>query len=413
MQKKAEIETVTGNYLSIGITVSIIVIFLFILARRYYQLGKERDSYDDQFRTSLKEILSRDTQIKKLNIQNNQIQNLNSRYLSFILKFPTIIQRLNSTAKLKESALSVVELVNDLIVTDTVELYLLDSSRNLLKRLFVDHDDQEEPVTYALGEGIIGTAGENRFIIMKEHYNKFYAKNKEGNDSSADLSMAVPIIFNERLLGVIGIGKIEQPAGNESDLLRMIADISGVALVNQILLNEAQHKANTDALTGLRNRNYFYQMAQHHIEKAARERKSISIILFDLDNFKHYNDTHGHNKGDDLLVELSRLISETSRKESTIARYGGEEFIIMLPGISRDKAFIYADRLREMISAHHFPHMETQPLGIISISGGVASFPEDGDTIYEVIQKADKSLYQAKSEGRNRVLLYRGAVSQR
>jgi diguanylate cyclase (GGDEF)-like protein len=406
-----EIETVTGNYLSIGITIIIIAILLFFLVRRYYQLGKERDSYDDQFRTSLKEILNRDTHIKKLNIQNNQLQNLNSRYLSFILKFPTIMQRLNSSAKLREITLSVIDLVNDLVVTDTVELYLLDSSANLLKKLSVDHNAQEEQVTYALGEGIIGTAGEHRFIIMKEHYKKFYAKQKEGNDSATDLSMAVPILFNERLIGVIGIGKIQQPAGNESDLLRMIADISGVALVNQILLNEAQHKANTDALTGLRNRNYFYQMAQHHIEKAARERKGISIILFDLDNFKHYNDTNGHNKGDDLLVELSGLISETSRKESTIARYGGEEFIIMLPGISRDKAFIYADRLREMIARHPFPHMETQPLGFISISGGVASFPEDGETIYEVIQKADKSLYQAKSEGRNRVLLYSGAVS--
>ena len=309
--------------------------------------------------------------------------------------------------------MSIIELVKDLIVADTADLYMLDSSNSLLRKLSVDLNGKRGQVVYKLGEGMIGMAGEQRFIIMREHYKKLYAKNEGEKASSDDFSMAVPILFNERLIGVIGIGNIENPAGNESDLLKMIADISGVALINQILLNEAQHKANTDALTGLRNRNYFYQMAQHHTEQALRLKKSISVILFDLDNFKHYNDTHGHNKGDELLVSLSRLMSTTSRKESTIARYGGEEFIIMLPGISRDKAFIYADRLREMIAQHPFPHMESQPLGMISISGGVASLPEDGDTIYEVIQKADKSLYQAKAEGRNRVILHTQAVSQK
>jgi diguanylate cyclase (GGDEF)-like protein len=95
-----------------------------------------------------------------------------------------------------------------------------------------------------------------------------------------------------------------------------------------------------------------------------------------------------------------------TRKESTIARYGGEEFIVILPGIKKDDAFVYAERLRENIASHHFQHREKQPLGCVSISGGVATFPDDGDSIYQVIQLADKSLYQAKSEGKNRVFLH-------
>lgn len=213
-------------------------------------------------------------------------------------------------------------------------------------------------------------------------------------------------MFKERLLGVIGIGNVENPVGNEGDLLRMIADISSVALINQILLNEAQHKANTDPLTGLGNRNYFYQMTQYNIEKAKREKSIISIILFDIDNFKHFNDMNGHTEGDTLLIALSGLMSRTSRKESVITRYGGEEFIIMLPQIPKDEAFIYADRLRKMISQKFFPHGEKQPLGFISISGGIASFPEDGDSIQILIQNADKALYQAKAEGKNRIILY-------
>ena len=168
----------TGNYYSAAIILAVIGIIVFFLFRRYYQLGKERDSYDDQLRNSLKEILSRDNQIKKLNIQHNHLVSLNGRYLAFILKFPTILHRLNSTSKLKEIALSIIELVKDLIVADTADLYMLDSSNSLLRKLSVDLNGKRGQVVYKLGEGMIGMAGEQRFIIMREHYKKLYAKMK-------------------------------------------------------------------------------------------------------------------------------------------------------------------------------------------------------------------------------------------
>ena len=127
--------------------------------------------------------------------------------------------------------------------------------------------------------------------------------------------MAVPIIFKDRLLGVIGIGEIEDPHGNESDFLKMIADIAGVALLNQMILNEAQHWANTDSLTGLNNRNYFFKMSQYHVERSLREGTVISFFLFDIDNFKHYNDTNGHNAGDKLLIELSQTYTRVQQKK--------------------------------------------------------------------------------------------------
>jgi diguanylate cyclase (GGDEF)-like protein len=147
-------------------------------------------------------------------------------------------------------------------------------------------------------------------------------------------------------------------------------------------------------------------MAQNFVEKAIREGTPISIFLFDIDNFKHYNDTNGHDEGDKLLRELSEIVRTVTRKNSVIVRYGGEEFIVMLPGITKEDALIYAERLREKIAEYPFMHRENQPLGCVSISGGVASFPIDGDSIYKVIQLADMSLYKAKSEGRNRVIMH-------
>jgi len=389
------------TYVLIGIATGAFISGLFFMLRS----SKQRELIDDQHRLSLREIVDRDRQIKNLGAKINKLSELNSRYLSFVLRVPSIIQRLNSTLKLQEIVLSVIELVNNIVVTDKVELYLLDASDKLLKRQGTDNKNQQEQAVYALGEDLIGVAAEHRFIITREHFRKLHPAQLTDKDSKSELSMAVPIIFKERLLGVIGIGEIEDYVGNETDFLKMIADIAGVALLNQMMLKEAQHWANTDSLTGLNNRNYFFNMAQHQMERSLREGTIISFFLFDIDNFKHYNDTNGHNAGDKLLIELGQLIRESSRKNSTVARYGGEEFIVMLPEISKEEAVIYAERLREKISQHPFQHREKQPLGFVSISGGISSFPQDGDSINKVIQQADISLYRAKSGGKNRVFI--------
>ena len=397
----------SGYYLLMGLIVlAAISVLAFFIVRSIRWIVQNRNSAQEQEATYLKEIIHRDNQIKKLNVQVNKFVELNSRYLSFMLKVPTIIQRLNSTLKPQNITLSIIELVNDVIVTDTVEIYLLDQSCNLLRKVSVNSQPQQKQASYALGEGLIGAAAEHRFVMAHEHFNKIYSQKQNQKKSLPYFSLAVPIIFKDRLLGVIGVGEISEPSGNEGDVLRMIADIAGVAFRNQFVLDKAQHKANTDPLTGLYNRNYFFEMAEHLLEKSRREGISISIFIMDIDNFKHYNDTLGHDAGDKLLIELSQLMLRSTRKESTIARYGGEEFIVMLPGIKKDDAFVYAERLRENIASHHFQHREKQPLGCVSISGGVATFPDDGDSIYQVIQLADKSLYQAKSEGKNRVFLH-------
>ena len=386
-------------YLLIIIVISVLLFFII-------RFSKQQGNINDQDTEHLKKIISKDREIQKLNVKINKMVELNSRYLSFIFKFPMVVQRLNSTLKLQEIALSIIELVNDVVLTDKVELYLFDKSDNMLKKLSINGSTQQEEVLYALGEDLIGAAAKHRFVLTREDLNKIDSQQHSNKNSVSQLWMAVPIIFKDRLLGVIGIGEIKNPIGNESDLLRMITDIAGVALINQITLNEAQHEANTDSLTGLNNRNYLLKMAKHYEEKSFRKGTVISIFLFDIDNFKHYNDTNGHGAGDKLLKELGQLIRGATRKESTIARYGGEEFIVMLPDISKEDAFIYAERLREKVSQHPFQNREKQPLGFLSISGGVASFPEDGDSIYKVIHLADMSLYQAKSEGKNRILLH-------
>ncbi len=396
------------NYLSIGIAF-LVIVSIIVAYRSGLSLGRtagQEKEDKEQDAAYLREILSRDRQIQDRQNKIDSLNNLNDRYLSFMLKIPTIVQRLNTTLKYEEITKSVVQIVSDIIPTKKVELYILDITDNLLRKVSSPGEDQKEQVICAIGEGLVGTAAQHRMIKLREHFNKVNTHVIDNRQADSELWMAVPINFKDRLLGVIGIGKVKNTIGNEIDLMKMIADIAGVALINQAMLGEAKEKANTDSLTGLNNRNYLFHMAQNFVEQAIREGSPISIFLFDIDNFKHYNDTNGHDEGDKLLKELSGLVRGVTRKSSVIVRYGGEEFIVMLPGITKESALIYAERLRENISIYPFPNREKQPLGMVSISGGVASFPIDGGSIYKVIQLADMALYKAKAAGRNRVIMH-------
>lgn len=391
------------NELNIGITlIAIALIFVSFQIGRSHGLSRVEKKEDAG---CLKEILAREREILDLRKTIDELNRLNDRYLSFLVKIPMIVQRLNATMKVDEIISSVIELLNEMIPAKTVEFYLLDDDENFLKEVSSPKGDKKMKI-YAVGEGMVGLAAQHRMVQQRENFIKKGKSRGINHEPQTDLEMAVPVQFRERILGVIGIGGGPSSAGNEISLMKMIADIAGVALTNQSMLGEAKHKANTDALTGLNNRNYLFQMAQNYVAKSIREGTSISIFLFDIDNFKQYNDMNGHNAGDALLKELSDVIRKSTRKDSVIVRYGGEEFIVMLPGISKEDAFIYAERLRAKIADHPFKYREMQPLGRISVSGGVASFPVDGDSIYKIIQLADAALYKAKSEGRNRVVMH-------
>ena len=384
------------NYIVIG-TALLLAVFCIIVLFGFKKSSAKKKPEETKY---LREILSRDQKIQNLQAKIDNLNKLNNRYLSFMINIPSIIQRLHSTLQLHEIAQSVVRLISDIIPTKNVEFYSLDRATNLLTVTCSINQDHIRNVSYALGDGLVGIAAQQRMIKLKEQVRSMSA-------FDSHLWMAVPVAFKGRLFGVIGIGQGEQHSGSEGDIMKMIADIAGAALMNQAMLGEAKEKANTDSLTGLNNRYYLLEMAQNFMERAIRESIPISVFFFDIDHFKHYNDINGHNEGDNLLKGLSDLLSSLGLKNSVLARYGGEEFIVMFLGISKEDAFTYADKMRDKVAAHPFLNREKQPLGCISISGGIASFPTDGDTVPKVIQHADTALYQAKSEGRNRVVMYK------
>jgi diguanylate cyclase len=168
--------------------------------------------------------------------------------------------------------------------------------------------------------------------------------------------------------------------------------------------------SNMDGLTQIYNRRFFDSTIEKEWKRAARNGTSLSLIMFDIDNFKKYNDTYGHQVGDECLQKISKLAQTlTQRPSDVVARYGGEEFVIILPETNEEGAMKVAETIRRAIQSLAIPNIYSFVLPIVTISVGVACLKPTSDTSQMLlIEKADQALYQAKSEGRNRVELFKG-----
>lgn len=159
----------------------------------------------------------------------------------------------------------------------------------------------------------------------------------------------------------------------------------------------------TDPLTGLFNRRYLDQLLALEVTRQRRHKRPFSLLMIDVDHFKNYNDAHGHPRGDDVLRTIAQLLASSLRGSDIVARVGGEEFVAVLLDVELPVAVTAAEKVRATIEAHNFPKASGQPLGRVTVSLGLASWPKHGDTADEVLEAADRALYVSKGTGRNRV----------
>jgi diguanylate cyclase (GGDEF)-like protein len=186
----------------------------------------------------------------------------------------------------------------------------------------------------------------------------------------------------------------------------MLANQAGLAIENSQLYEKTVISSHTDPLTGLWNHGYFQYLLQEEIEKSKATKSPLSLVMLDIDDFKVYNDTLGHQAGDRILKELAVFLKNHSRKMDYVCRYGGEEFTIILPQTDKDEAFLIAERLRQDFEKHPFVHEEILPHKKLTVSLGLSSFPEDGSSSSEIITFSDKALYEAKHKGKNNTCCY-------
>ena len=214
----------------------------------------------------------------------------------------------------------------------------------------------------------------------------------------------IPLKAKDKINGLIVADNFitkEPITKDDIRMLAMLANQAGLAIENSQLYEKTVQMSHMDSLTDLWNHGYFQYLLQTELEKAKAMNAPLSLIMFDIDDFKIYNDTLGHQAGDRVLKELAELLKNQSRKMDHVCRYGGEEFTIILPQTDKNEAYLIAERLRMDIERHVFVDEETLPKKIFTASLGLAIYPEDGQSNAELIEASDKALYQAKHKGKN------------
>lgn len=228
-----------------------------------------------------------------------------------------------------------------------------------------------------------------------------------------------PIMVRGKVQAILSLDKIEPNFYQPEHLERLVAFASqaGIALENALLHQRMREMALTDALTGVANRRAFDLTLRREFSRAKRFARSLALVLMDIDDFKRYNDTYGHQAGDERLKQIARLVSKSVRAEDFVARYGGDEFVILLADTEKRGALALAERIRlaaQMAYYDDHPQVkppepeEERPVHVgYTVDLGVAAYPEDGMETPEMLLKAaDLALMEANRRGKNRVCAY-------
>lgn len=222
--------------------------------------------------------------------------------------------------------------------------------------------------------------------------------------SAAPASLCLPMIGQGEILGVLQLQSAFAESWTETRqrLAQTMADSVALTLANLWLHESLRQQSIRDPLTGLFNRRYLEECLERELPRATRGNYPVGVILFDLDNFKNFNDTFGHAGGDLLLSKLGGLLQEFIRSGDIACRWGGEEFVLLLPEVSLETAEHRAEQLRKQIKQLQV-FCQGKPLGPVSVSVGVAAFPQHGSSSHALLQVVDRALYRAKHDGRDRI----------
>lgn len=258
---------------------------------------------------------------------------------------------------------------------------------------------EEQPVSAQPPEAVVRVAQTGKLV----EFSASLPRSDSVFDAPTALSvLAVPLSSRGELLGVLSLGTAT-PKGytsRERLLLETLAGNVAIAIQNAQLYKQRETQAIRDGLTHIYNRRFLQEKLILEEARAKRYNRIFSLIILDIDHFKVFNDSFGHPAGDQLLIDLAKILMQSVREVDFVARYGGEEFAIVLPECSKENAVLVAKRLRKQVEDFPNPHRDRYNL---TVSVGVASFPADGNEKGEVLDKADQAMYQAKREGRNKV----------
>ncbi len=281
---------------------------------------------------------------------------------------------------------------------DSGGIYLINSSRTLMADVAVWGDMEQAPFSpdqcWAL------RLGQPHLSAKETDVRCQHVAAREG------AHLCIPLSAHHETLGTLDLHHPKGMTAAELEKLRAkatsFAEQVALAIRSLQLREQLRELSIRDPLTGLLNRRHMEESLLREISRATRTKQPLSVLMMDVDLFKHFNDTYGHEAGDHVLKEFGHLLQKQVRESDIACRFGGEEFTLILPEADCETASDIGNRIRSAVMDLQLV-VGRQPLGRVTISGGIAVFPEDGDTIQQLLARADEALYDAKKNGRNRI----------
>jgi len=342
----------------------------------------------------------------ELKYRSNLVQSLQS-----------FLERISSTDP-EDTYLAILTHSKELLNAERASLMVYDEGANeiTLKAAVGFSSDEEGTVRVRLGEGVAGRTLEiGQPLVVEDLDSAGLVPSDRGYKTRSFISY--PISVRGRRIGLLNFtDKIGGAPFNDIDLslLEIIGPQIAVALERaewQERATQFQLMSITDPLTGLLNRRYLEERLTEELNRSARYNYPMSCLMIDIDDFKKYNDRNGHQAGDVALKITAHSLKAALRSADVACRYGGEEFCVLLPQTSVSEAGVIAERMRQRVTETDYPFGKSQPKGVVSISIGISTFAKSIDTAERVIAAADRALYHAKAEGKNRIEFYAGHLA--
>jgi diguanylate cyclase (GGDEF)-like protein len=312
---------------------------------------------------------------------------------------------------------NIVKEAASLVGAEKCSLMLPDESRAFLEVSAVKGVNEwlMKDVKVRIGEGISGKVFEQGMPILidcEDRLKEMAVSPKSGFKTGSCLS--VPLKIADEIIGTLNLSDKTSGEPFTSDDLSVLAPFALQA--SMLLKLSICHKTSeqmrelsiTDSLTGLFNRRYFDVRLEEEFLRSKRYDMRFSLVIFDIDDFKLFNDTEGHLAGDQVMKELAAIMNSTVRANDIVVRLGGEEFAVIMPQTASEEAFGVAERIRQNTGNLITPAWKKFPRNRVSVSAGIAMYPECGEPMENIILHADWALYKAKTEGKDRSVIWRG-----
>jgi len=333
-----------------------------------------------------------------------------NRFSSLVQIVKQIVLELGASLELDALYRMIVKVLTEVVGARRCAIYLWDPEGLNFAMVASSHTDMEDsqPKAVAINDPLVEYLIQSKHMIVRD-------KMIEGDFSLQDrlerskLTFAIlaPLIEEGEAVGMILIEVLSEGEVLDTDVLSIIRDICSMAMTNGRLFQRIQDMANRDGLTQVFNYKYFHAHLEQILEKSRQGERPFSIIMIDIDHFKKFNDTHGHQAGDAVLMNFAQICQQAVGENGLFARYGGEEFVFVLYGLNGGEGVTFADDVRRKIEETTFSY-DDQEMSVTA-SFGVSSYPEfPAATIDQLIKGADEALYKAKHSGRNCAMLASG-----